>query len=541
MKSQTALAPLSRTFQVAMVVRGALVGGLVGLLIAGYRFLLSSCEGWLRALTSQAAQNPLIIPLWIATLVLLLGILSALMRFAPGTVGSGIPQVEADALGRMDLPWRRVIPVKVLEGGITAFAGLSLGREGPSVQLGGLCGKAVSELTRASEEERRLLVTCGAGAGMAAAFSAPLTGVMFAVEEIHKSFSAPLVIGTMASAVVSVLCADALLGQDPLIPISFAFDLPHIAYGLVVLLGVFLGLLGALHNRGMFLGQALYSKIRTHLPASRLCIPFAVAGLCAFVAPDLMDGGDAILEILTRVSNHPTFYLLLLLLGKYLFTNISASSGAPGGTLYPLVVMGALAGALFGRAAVVFLGLDGAYINNFMLLGIAGLFAGAVQAPVTGCLLVFELTGSFSALLSLGLVTLVAYVVANLTKTPGYYEHLLGNLLAHDSDEIVRAPERSVVTLSYFVNFGSQAEGRALQDLLWPEGSAPCLVHRCGRTLVPKGDLVLEAADGVFFVVDAALAPVIEPQLESLFKTGSPGASGESSQAFVSTSSNREP
>lgn len=252
MKSQVALAPLSRTFQIFMVVRGALVGCIVGVLVAGYRFLLSQCEDMLRAITSQAATSPLIIPLWIAVLVLLLLLLSALMRFAPGTVGSGIPQVEADALGRLDLPWRRVVPIKVLEGGITAFAGLSLGREGPSVQLGGMCGKAVSELTRATEEERRLLVTCGAGAGMAAAFSAPLTGVMFAVEEIHKSFSAPLVIGTMASAVAAVLCTGALLGEDPLIPIRFAFDLPHIAYGLVALLGVFLGLLGALHNRGMF-------------------------------------------------------------------------------------------------------------------------------------------------------------------------------------------------------------------------------------------------------------------------------------------------
>lgn len=527
MNSQVALAPLSRTFQILMVVRGALVGCIVGVLIAGYRFLLSQCEGMLRAITSQAATSPLIIPLWIAVLGLLLLLLSALMRFAPGTVGSGIPQVEADALGRLDLPWRRVIPIKVLEGGITAFAGLSLGREGPSVQLGGMCGKAVSELTRATEEERRLLVTCGAGAGMAAAFSAPLTGVMFAVEEIHKSFSAPLVIGTMASAVAAVLCTGALLGEDPLIPIRFAFDLPHIAYGLVALLGAFLGLLGALHNRGMFLGQALYGKIRSHLPLSRLAIPFGLAGLCAFAAPSLMDGGDAILEILVRVSNHPTLLLLLLLLGKYLFTNISASSGAPGGTLYPLVVMGALAGALFGRAAVAFLGLDGAYINNFMLLGIAGLFAGAVQAPVTGCLLVFELTGSFSALLSLGLVSLVAYVVANLTKTPGYYEHLLGNLLAHDSDEILKAPRRSVVTHTWYVNFGSEAEGKRLSELHCPQGSSVCLVTRCGRSLVPSQDLVLEAADGVLFVIDSALAPIAEARIEALFRPGYPHQANE--------------
>ena len=96
------------------------------------------------------------------------------------------------------MPWHRVIAAKFAEGALCAFGGLSLGREGPAVQLGGMSGKAVSKMLRNGRGEERLLVTCGAAAGMSAAFHAPLTGVLFALEEIHKEFSAPLIISVMS-------------------------------------------------------------------------------------------------------------------------------------------------------------------------------------------------------------------------------------------------------------------------------------------------------------------------------------------------------
>ncbi len=492
---------LSRRLQVHMVVEGAAVGLGAGIVVGLFRLALNLADGTMRSVTAAAAGNPLAVAGWVAVMVVLWAAVTALVRWAPTSSGSGIPQIEADALGRLQIPWARTMAAKFSEGVLCALGGLSLGREGPSVMLGGLCGTAVARAAGSTEGERRLLVTCGSGAGMAAAFQAPLTGVMFAVEEVHKSFSAPLVIGTMSSAVAAVYIVNQFLGTGPLIPIGFARDLPHVTYGIVMLQGLFLGLLGACHNRGMFLGTRLYGRIRRHAPGTRYAVPFALAA----------------------VSGRPTLAIAGLLLGKYLLTDASASSGTPGGTLYPLVAMGALAGALFGRGAVAVLGMDPAYVNNFMLLGIAGLFAGVIHAPVTGCLLVFELTGSFSALLSLSLVSLVAYVVANLTKTEGYYEHLLQPLVGARCDCGSPVHGRSVLTEAVCVAFGSPAEGRRLADLPLPAGCVAAVVERCGRRVVPTADLTLEAADQVLFVMDSDLAPELHDRVRDLLRgTGEP-------------------
>lgn len=512
-----------------MVVGGAAVGAGAGLVIGLFRLALNGADALMRTATAMAAGNPAAIACWTAVVAVVCAAVCAFVHWAPQSAGSGIPQIEANALGRLPVPWVRTMLAKFSEGVLCAFGGVSVGREGPSVMLGGLCGTAVAKASGATEGERRLLVTCGAGAGMAAAFQAPLTGVMFAVEEVHKSFSAPLVIGTMSAAVTSTFLVNEMIGTAPLIPIGFAHDLPHVTYGIVLAMGVLLGLLGAGHNRGMFLGQRLYGRIQAHVPGSRYGVPCAAAVVCAFTVPELLGGGDAILKILEHVAAQPTSAILVLLLGKYLLTNASAGSGIPGGTLYPLVAMGALAGALFGRGAVVLFGLDPAYVNNFMLLGIAGLFAAVVHAPVTGCLLVFELTGSFSALLSLALVTLVAYVVANLTKTEGYYEHLLEPLVAEGSGTSGAALYgRSAITEAVCVAFGSAAEGSRLSELSLPEGCVCALVERCGRRIVPTADTVLEAADQVLFVMDASLAPEAHDRVKELLRgaTGVPPHQG---------------
>lgn len=212
-----------------MVVRGALVGIVAGALVGAYRFVLSGAERLLRLATGFLATVPGGPVAWFAALAVLFLLVRWLVRLAPATKGSGIPQIEAEALGHGSGSWPRAMAAKFCEGALVALAGLSLGREGPSVQLGGLGGTAVSKAVGATEGERRLLVTCGAGAGMAAAFQAPLTGVMFAIEEIHRSFSAPLVIGTMASSVTAVFLVNQLLGFTPLVPLDFADDLPPLA------------------------------------------------------------------------------------------------------------------------------------------------------------------------------------------------------------------------------------------------------------------------------------------------------------------------
>ena len=514
---------LSHTYQMNLVGEGALVGLFGGGVVSLYRFSLSHAERLLRSLTSAAAGNPLLVALWACALAAICFVVCRLMLWEPYTQGSGIPQVDAEVAGKIDMPWHRVLAAKLVEGTLCALGGLSLGREGPSVQLGGMAGKAVSKLLGRKRGEERLLVTCGAAAGMSAAFHAPLTGVLFAIEEIHKEFTAPLIISVMAASVVSDFLVSQVLGVRPVLTLSFLNDIPHHEYALVLLMGLYCGVLGALHNKGMFLCQErLYGRIRRHLPYARLAVPFAVAGVVAFAAPSLMCGGDAIIDLVLApgVLEPSLAVLVALLVGKYLFTNVSFASGAPGGTLFPLVVMGALSGAIFSSVVGLFTGNATAYMNSFIVLGVAGLFASVVRAPVTAVVLVFELTGSLDALLATSVVSIISYVTANMLKVDPFYEHLYANLVgasdggAPATGTSGRAGEKELH--SFVVGAGSSLEGKLIKDVRWPDDTLVVTIERGSDEILPRGDTRLQALDTLTVIMGSDVADEAMPRLRRL-------------------------
>lgn len=508
---------LSRRFQVSLVWEGTLVGLFGGLVVTLYRFVLSRAEELMRRLTALAGASGVGVVLWFAFLAVICLVIGLLVIWEPDTSGSGIPQIDAEVMGAKSMRWTRTLVAKFAEGSLGALAGLSLGREGPSVMLGGMAGKGVSRALHRERGEERLLVTCGAGAGMAAAFHAPLTGVMFALEEIHKTFSAPLIISVMSSCVVADYVGSALLGIEPVVDFTLVEYLPHAVYALLVPFGIVLGLLGGLHNQGMFLAQDVLARLRQGAPFVRFAIPFAMTGVAAFVAPALLCGGDAILKLLAQPEGLTLGMLAALLVGKYLLTSICFGSGVPGGTLFPLVTMGALAGALVGGCVVPALGLDDGLLLNFMVLGIAGFFAGAIRAPVTAVVLAFELTGSLDALLSISIVSVVAYVTANLLRVDAYYEHLLGRLLGVSTEEAhTRWGATGKQLQSYVVEAGASLSGKRIQDISWPSRALVVTVSRAGVDLVAKGDVTLQDGDRLLVLLDEKLEQRAEGKLREL-------------------------
>lgn len=495
---------LSRRFQVDMVWEGVLVGLAGGGVVTLYRLSLSFAERALRGTIALARTSLIVTVLFAMFLVAACLAVGRLMTWEPFTQGSGIPQTDAEVIGKLDMPWHRVMLAKFAEGTLCAFSGLSLGREGPSVQLGAMGGKAVSRALGRGRGEERLLVTCGAAAGMSAAFNAPLTGVLFALEEIHKEFSAPLIISVMASSIASDFLVSQVLGVKPVLQFVFSRDLPHPLYAYVVLVALFCGAAGAVHNRGMFAcTERLYSRITRGVPYSRIAIPFALALPIAFLAPQLMCGGDAILEQIAAPGNLALGTIVLLLVGKYLYTTVSFASGAPGGTLFPLCVMGVLCGLLFGTFANQYLGLPASYVTNFVVLGIAGLFASVVQAPVTAVVLAFELTGSLDAMLSASIVSMVSYVTASLLGVDPFYEHLLSRLLGSTKPTRGTRAGGERELHSYTVGAGSRMEGRTLAEIPWPEGARVVTISRGSTEIVPTGSTKLLALDEVLVIMTA--------------------------------------
>jgi H+/Cl- antiporter ClcA len=519
MRSDPVTKRFSGAFTPKLVGKGALVGLAAGVLITLYRQLLSKAELLLRCVRIPLVNGGVLGFLAIlAGVVCLSAAIGAVMDRWESVVGSGIPQVEAEIMGHMDMPWATTIFAKVAAGVACALAGFSLGREGPSVQLGALCGKAYSRLKHGDKSEEHVLVTCGAGAGMAAAFQAPLTGVMFAIEEIHKGFTAPLVISCMSSCVVAVVVATGVLGAKPVLELEYLADMPHSTYWLLILLGILLGALGALHNLGMFACHGWLSNIRRFEPYSRLLAP-ALLSVCAiYFVPTVLDGGDAILKMLQYPEALSLGALVFVLLAKYLATAVASGSGAPGGTLFPLVCMGALAGAVFGNLAILYAGLPAKYLVNFMLLGVAGLFASVVRTPVTGCVLVFELTGSFTELLPIAIVSLLSYVVASMLPVQGFYEHQLAGLLERDVPETPLEDE-GITIRTVFVSQGSAADGKKICEIDWPTDLRIVSVTRAGVRHVAMPDLVVEGCDYLIVVMDASEEARTLEVLKSLVET----------------------
>jgi hypothetical protein len=171
--------------------------------------------------------------------------------------------------------------------------------------------------------------------------------------------------------------------------------------------------------------------------------------------------------------------------------------------------MGALVGYLFADGATLATGLPTEFIPNFLVLGIAGLFASVVRAPVTAVVLAFELTGSLDALLSVTIVSIISYVTANLTQTDPFYEHLVGNLLgsihrtqAFNAEKSDASGEKALHTVT--VGAGSDVDGLALADIDWPDGVRVVLVTRAGTDITPTGGTRLMALDEVILMTDAA-------------------------------------
>ncbi len=509
---------MSRRKRIRLVGEGALVGLGVGLTISLYRLALAHAEKLLRLITQALLTMGPVLALWFFALGIMCLVVGKLVMIEPFTQGSGIPQLDAEVAGRIDMPWYRVMPLKMIEGILCALSGLSLGREGPSVLLGGMVGKGVSRSFGEHRNRERLLVTCGAAAGMSAAFHAPLTGVLFAVEEIHKEFSAPLVISAMTSSVMADYVSSNLLGIAPLIHFDTALSLPHDLYAAVLLLGVLCGLVGGLHNRGMFwVQERLFGRLEQHTIYVRFAIPFALAGISAFLFPSLVCGGDAIIERVQDAQSETLGVLMLLLIGKYLFTSICFGSGAPGGTLLPLMVMGTLVGAIYGMVAMRFVHIPEIYQNSFIVLGMAGMFSAVIHAPVTAVVLVFELTGNLQALLAASIVSILAYVVSSLTGTEPFFEHLYARLVGRDSNsKLPKSTRTEKLIRSYVISPGSVIEGHEVCDVSWPAGTLVVTIRHGDAEYVAKGSTRIDALDEIFVVMGAEREDQTHKELKRL-------------------------
>lgn len=396
-----------------MVGEGLIVGAAAGLTALLYRQALKYAGKLLEKILVFLYENPVWSAGWFVLLMLFALAVGFLMKWEPLIAGGGIPQAEAEIEGKLIHRWKRVIPARFGGGVLCILGGLSLGRCGPSIQLGAMTGQGVSQLLGRKEPEERSLMACGAGAGLAATFHAPLAGMIFAVEELYREGNMPVFISVLASTAAAAFASISLIGAAPIFQFRLTCALPQSYYWMLPLLGILLGAAGAFYSWAMLRTQNLYKKAGFLNETGRMLTVFLLSGVFAVVMPKVLGSGGWLIASLTRGEMFLGEVGLILVM-KFLFSAVCFGSGAPGGNIFPLLTLGALLGAIFFMAGPGVFGVDPVYLNNFVLLAMAGIFAAVLRTPVTAIVLLFEMSGMVSQFLSLCIVCLTSYIMSEL-------------------------------------------------------------------------------------------------------------------------------
>lgn len=469
--------------------RAALVGFLAGMMAIVFRSLLSLGDIARINLITWAHQSPSIgwlVPMIGSAAGAILAL--ALVRaYAPETSGSGIPHIEMVLHRLSDLRWRHILPVKLFGGTIAMGSGLALGREGPTVQMGGAIGAMVAEWLGAPTQERLTLIAAGAGAGLAAAFNAPLSGLVFVLEEVQRDFR-PLVFGaTFIAAAIADILARLTVGQLPVFAIP-SYPVPSLtALPTFAILGIVTGLLGVFFNRSLLATMKLFGHFNKRTKLLGAGFVGATIGLVGWFAPEVIGGGHSLTET-TLVGGVMLAAIPLLFLLRFGLTLMSYATGAPGGIFAPLLVLGALIGLSVGDVAHVIAPLAVPQPAVFAVVGMAAYFTAIVRAPLTGIVLVIEMTGNYNLMLPLLVACFGAYAVAEGLRDLPIYEALLQrDLLLKGKHHILQAP----MVLDIEVEPGASFSGKTIRQIGLPPG---CIIVRCrdgGREWVPTASTQL--------------------------------------------------
>ena len=343
---------------------------------------------------------------------LLVGII--IDRFASEAKGHGVPEVmEAVAIrgGRIRA---RVAAAKVLASSLTIGTGGSAGREGPIVQVGAALGSALGQVLRFSEERVSTLVACGAAAGIAATFNAPIAGTIFALEVILGSFTVRYFGAVVISSVTAAIVSRLMLSERPafLVP---AYPLTHLGeVPIYVVLGVLAALLAIVFIRVLYFAEDVFDGWKVPLPV-RTTVGMLLTAVVGLMLPGREVLGSGLVFTGSSIAENFSLtvqMMAILLVAKMLATVFTLGSGNSGGVFAPSLFLGAILGGIVGTVAHGLWPTVAVNPGAYAIVGMAAVFAGAARAPITAILIVFEMSGDYKLILPLMLATVLATFIA---------------------------------------------------------------------------------------------------------------------------------
>jgi chloride channel protein, CIC family len=409
----------------ALAATACIVGAATGTVGAIFRLLLVHADRLREAMINWAHGHAIWGFLIVVAVCAVAALVAAWMvrQFSPHASGSGIPHVEAVLRGEIPPAPFGLVPVKFLGGLLAIGSGLALGREGPTVQMGAGIAVFVGRICRLRWADARVLLAAGAGAGLATAFNAPIAGLVFVLEELVEKFEHRIAVAALAALATAIPVARLLLGDAP------DFHVEPLNYAgagsapLFLVLGAIAGLLAIAYNHTLLAAIAVnehFGRLPIELRAGLIG---ASVGVLAWFAPELVGGGDQITQR-ALIGHEGVAIVAIAFAVRFGLGAVSYAASTPGGLFAPLLVLGAQFGLLFGTACRFVFPALAIQPQAFALVSMAALFTGIVRAPVTGIVLVAEMTGNVTLLLPMLGASFMAMLLPMLLRNPPIYDSL---------------------------------------------------------------------------------------------------------------------
>ena len=524
----------SRRNNVILIFLCFLVGIFSGIIVGTYTLILKKMSIFREFFTTNLEFYK--IAIGIAIFIIMGLAIQFMLTKYPLISGSGIPQVSGLLTKKIKFRWFGELITKFVGGILAIGAGMSMGREGPSVHLGSLVGSGVKELTKRSEVEEKYLVTCGASAGISSTFNAPLAGVIFSLEELHKFFSPLLLICTLVASGTSNYVSRMILGSQTSFQYNFVLPegIPYYIFAIItVVFCVIITVTGKAFSYFLLLTQKHYRNLKLN-KYIKISIFMIMAYIVAVFFRDITGGGHELIEEMFG-KNVMLKTIIIILLLKFFYTMFCYATGAPGGIFLPMLVVGALIGKVYGEILNNYFSVPNEIIVHFMLLGMAAYFTAVVRAPITGITLILEMTGNFSYLYMLIIVCTITYIFTELLKMEPIYERLYFNMfhkeILEEDKEKRRIQKRAkrleilekwwknkkieigvkpdgknvkdkIVTLLIPVGSNSEFDNKMVKELKLPENLLIVSVRKAGKDSIARGDTLIQSGNQLVIITD---------------------------------------
>lgn len=496
--------------KISYVLKGILVGAVAGAVVSAFRMAIYTTLNFMPGIYSYLRNNPLWIIGW-SLVVLFIGFLVILMgRDDPDIQGNGIAELKGQLLGTLKLNWVSILWRKFAASTLVLGLGIPVGREGPSIQIGGVVGQGINSFLKGNKSQESILISSGAAAGLSAAFNAPLSGLVIILEEVHHRFSGVLILTVFSASVTANFLAFHIFGSQPALALGRITEFPLEHYLYLVLLGILLALAGWLFHKVLFIMPKIYASLPIPVYLYGF-IPFILVIPTGFFWQDMLGGGTDIITDIASVRTS-TMLLLAILLFRFIGFQIAYGSGIPGGMLIPMLTIGAVLGGIFGNLALRGTGMEDEFIRNFVIFAMGGFFTAISKAPLTAIVLLTEITGSITQMMPIAVVCLTAYIIADILGLEPVDEITLYN----KTNRVPTVFEGKLIYMDVFVEPNSYLDGMQMSQLTLPYNAKCVRIKRHRNEFMPHRDTVLLPGDELQIACDQGFLGQVKKYINKL-------------------------